>query len=309
MNILSEEQYAVLGFIAACNRSGYNPKAAEVMLWRKRPSPAPAEFRTVQRGPISSLGIMAQVSSVARMIDTLYPGPIAKLAAQFYDEGTSKELVKAAESVVDHLVYLGWLEKVAGSSEDSRLRLTDLGSALLRDREREAATEDDVSVVVLGNDDPLAYPLMVGQLASAGTGYLIDPYLKLDGLHTVVMNTQLTRVLVSPKTGKPAIAAMRTHLDSPSLARRVELRESTGLHDRYVFADDKNAFMLGTSLNGVGKTTTVLVPIPSPARESLRDTYERLWAEATLIGPQPVAEEQDEGDGDDCDGEEPAEPR
>ncbi|OBG00708.1 hypothetical protein A5773_04260 [Mycobacterium sp. 852014-52450_SCH5900713] len=312
MDILSEEQYAVLGFIAACNRSGYSPKAAEVTLWRKRPIPAPAEYRTFQRGPISSLGALGQVSALTRMIDTTYSQYVrsfAKLAGVFYDEGTSRELIKAAESVIDHLVYLGWLEKVTDSGEDSRLRLTDIGNALLRDREREAATEDDVSVVVLGNGDPLAYPLMVGQLANAGAGYLVDPYLKLDVLHMVVMNTHLTRVLVSPKTGKGVLPAMRTYLDSPSLARRVELRESGGLHDRYVFAEDKSAFMLGTSLNGVGKTTTVLVPIPSPARETLRDTYERLWEEATLIGPRPVSDEEEESDADDGGSEERQEPQ
>ncbi len=39
---------------------------------------------------------------------------------------------------------------------------------------------------------------------------------------------------------------------------------------------DVDVLTVGTSINGVGKTTTVVSPMPSPARESLRDEYERL---------------------------------
>ena len=44
---------------------------------------------------------------------------------------------------------------------------------------------------------------------------------------------------------------------------------------------------LGTSLNDIGHTTTVLTPMPSHAHEALRELYERLWTEATLVGRRP----------------------
>jgi len=34
-----------------------------------------------------------------------------------------------------------------------------------------------------------------------------------------------------------------------------------------------------------------MAPIPSPARESLRGEYGRLWAEAILVGPPPIEAE------------------
>jgi hypothetical protein len=208
----------------------------------------------------------------------------------------TKQLVKSAESIIDHMVRLTWLTKVTSSDEEPGLRLADLGFALLHDHERETMKED-VSVVVLEAEDPLAYPKLVGQLVNAGAGMLVDPYLKLDGLAGIVDITQLTRLLVSVKTGKPELAAMQTHLDSPRLSRRVEVRKSTKLHDRILLAEDRSVFTLGTSLNGVGSTTTVLSPMPLEAAAVLRDLYEQRWAEAELVGPQPVADEGD-GDGD-----------
>jgi hypothetical protein len=199
--------------------------------------------------------------------------------------------------VIDHLVRLAWLMAVTSSDEEPGLRLTDLGFALLHDHERET-TKEDVSVVVLEAHDPLAYPKLVGQLNNAGAGMLVDPYLKLEGLAGIVTSTQLTRLLVSVKTGKPELAAMQTHLDSPRLTRRVEVRTSTKLHDRILLAKDRSVFTLGTSLNGVGSKTTVLTPMPSEAGAVVRELYEKLWTEADLVGPRPVEDEQDALEGE-----------
>ena len=159
-----------------------------------------------------------------------------------------------------------------------------------------AESDQDISVVILGREDPLAYPILVGQLAAAGAGLLVDPYLKLHDLHTIVVSTQLTRLLVSGKTNnRSTVGAMQAYLDSSSLGRRIEVRSSTQLHDRVLVADDGDVLTLGTSLNGVGHTTTVMTPIPPPARESLLSEYGRLWEEATLVGP-PSRDEDDTED-------------
>jgi hypothetical protein len=317
VNVLSDEQYRVLAFVAACNRSSYNPTAKQVMLWRQNPEPAKAEYRTVEvpqiggglagLASLGALGALHQPSaSLSRMLDTMIGnqlGPVrdslASIMNQNYGIGTRtrRELVKPAETVIDHLIRLTWLEKATGSGGSSGLRLTELGRALLRDHEQESVTQEDVSVVVLEGQDPLAYPLLVGQLANAGEGLLVDPYLKLDGLNRIVVSTQLTRLLVSGKPGNGAeVAAMQTYLDSASLGRHVEVRASTELHDRILLADDGPVLTLGTSLNGVGRTTTVLTPMPSGAREVLRETYERLWENASLVGPQSDAENDDDGE-------------
>lgn len=209
---------------------------------------------------------------------------------------TRRELVKAAETVIDHLIRLTWLETVT-VSERTGLRLTELGRALLRDHVTDSVAQEDVTVVVLQSDDPLAYPLLVGQLAEAGEGLLVDAYLKLEDLHRIVISTRLTRLLVSGKpNNRSHVAAMQTYLDSSSLSRHVEVRSSTELHDRILLTDDGDVLTLGTSLNGVGRTTTVLTPMPSGAREILRQTYEQYWDNGVLVGPQPVEPEEDDED-------------
>lgn len=309
VNILSDEQYRLLVFVSACNGSSYNPSAQEVMLWRQNPEPAKAEYRTVEvPGAASSFAALASLnqpsSSIQRMMDTIMgdqlrglQNSVAAITSQYLTQPrTRKELVKVAETVIDHLIRLTWLETVTMSGR-SGLRLTELGRALLHDHGKDAVTQPDVSVVVLESNDPLAYPLLVGQLAEAGEGLLVDPYLKLDNLHRIVTSTRLTRLLVTSKRNDPEIAAMRTYLDSPSLARHVEVRSSTELHDRYLLSDDGVVLTLGTSLNGVGRTTTVLMPIPTEALATVRETYERIWENGLLVGPQlKDAERSDESE-------------
>jgi hypothetical protein len=311
VNILTDDQHRMLAFIAACNESSYNPTASEVMVWRDNPKPIPAEYRTVEDpgfpGSYGGLGL-AGPSVFSKMIDTSMRSVNSLMDSLVYrPPSTRRELVKAAETVIGHLIRLRWLEKVSGRGDDSGLRLTDLGRALLRDREREASTDDDVTVVVLGRNDPLSYPLMIGRFSAAGPGLLVDPFLKLEYLHDMVVQTGLTRFLVSGKPGKQqagVVDSMRAYLASPSIVRPVEVRASTGLHDRYLIADDGGVMTLGTSVNGVGKTTTVMSEMPATASNALRDEYAQLWAEAELVGPPPVEDEQLEDEGDQDDGDE-----
>ena len=321
MNILSDEQYRLLAFVSACNGSSYNPTAREVMLWRNYPEPAKAEYRTVKVDPpLAGLGGIGTLNTGAfaglgdlyrpggafqRILDTTLSAQMrsiqeslgATLGRHLTQPTTRQELVKEAETVIAHLIRLTWLEEVTTSGK-AGLRLTQLGRALLRDHEMDDVTQADVSVVVLESNDPLAYPLLVGQLAEAGEGLLVDPYLKVDGLHRVIQSTRLTRLLVTGKHNASEIAAMQTYLDSPSLARRIEMRSSTELHDRILLTDDETVLTLGTSLNSIGRTTTVLTPMPPTAGDVLRAKYEEIWDTGLLVGPQPdeVGEGQDDED-------------
>jgi len=95
--------------------------------------------------------------------------------------------------------------------------------------------------------------------------------LKLNDLHMILLSTQLTRLLVSGKHNEREIGALRTYLASGSLSRKIEVRSSTKLHDRVLLTNEGDVLTIGTSLNGVGRTTTVMTPIPRPAREALAE--------------------------------------
>ncbi len=307
VNILTDEQYQLLAFIAACNRSSYNPTEQEVMLWWDNPGPAEAEYRTVAVPSVlpdslfnSYQGLGGDVSalfsgsnSLSKMFETMIndqSGWITRLGRP----STRKEMVKPAETTIEHLVRLTWLEDV-GDDQSPGLRLTEIGRALLRDHEQDSAAHEDVSVVVFEPEDPLAYPLLVGQLANAGKGLLVDPYLKVGDLHRIAVSTQLTRLLVTGgPQNKRELAAIQTFLDSPRLDRRVEVRSSKDLHDRVLVAEDGSVLTLGTSLNGVGRKLTVLSPIPPPRHTVFRAAYEEIWNRAELVGPTPSEDEPDD---------------
>lgn len=317
VNILTDQQYALLTFIAACNRNSYDPTEEEVMLWWDNRQPAPAEYKTVEvqslfggpSGPLSSLSagsLFGTSESLSKMLETMVGNQSWSLGgpsgASFLPR-THRELVKPAETTLEHLVRLTWLEEI-GPDESPALRLTKLGHALLRDRERENTDSEDVSVVVLKADDPLAYPQLVGQLANVGEGLLVDPYLKLNDLHRIVVSTGLTRLLVTGvRNNQRELAAMQTYLDSPSLSRDIEVRCSMELHDRLLIADDEEEpiLTLGTSLNGVGRKLTVLSPVPSSEHSTLRDAYETIWENAELVGPE--YDEDEDLDDEDLDDE------
>lgn len=316
----------MLGFVASCNRSSYYPTVEHVELWRENPEPREAEYRTVEvERPADIAGHALAARSFSDSILGASPGsfrkftdsiaalqhiqPVARgiastMSAIMSGPTTYRKKVREAESPTEHLVRLKWLEEAAGTADDEPgLKLTDLGWALLRDREREGPADEDLTVVVLAKDDPIAYALLMKALSGAGAGMLIDPYLEVDILHQILVTTSLTRLLVrvpTNKNQKANLAAIETYLDSGRLYRTdIEVRMSSELHDRYVLSeDDGEVLMLGTSLNGVSKKNTVLISMPEPAGKATRKAYEKIWDTAELVGPQPAADE-DGAEGED----------
>ena len=137
--------------------------------------------------------------------------------------------------------------------------------------------------MVLGSDDPLAYPRLFGALSDLGPSLLIDPYLRLDQLHHVLANTEIDRVLITGlDSQKKNRVEISTYLQSVKV-RKLEVRSSLRLHDRLAFATDGRALMFGISMNGVGRKTTVLTSLPSTAATALRKEYEQLWNDGEVV--------------------------
>ncbi len=303
---MTDTQHQALSFVGACNRNQYQPTADQVVAWLASPAPADARYETRLRdGSGRGVAAFSGAGTLAAWASTDVLHAFRQALGASYRQGSilraidqaaralptlpTSERVKVAdaETAVAHLCRIGWLTEP--NEDEAVLQATPLGVALLREAERSDIDETDVSVVVLGREDPLAYPTLIDQLASVGAGLLVDPYLRLDQVHQVVVSTGLTRVLLSGKSAQFAVrAALSTYLDSPSLSRPVEVRGSCDLHDRLLLADDGKVYTLGTSLNGVGRTTTVFSPLPSVAAATLQEEYNRLWAAAELVGPAPA---------------------
>lgn len=193
-----------------------------------------------------------------------------------------RDMVGSTESTAEHLEYLGWVTNA------HTLRLTELGKALLHAAEIDEASQP--SVLVLDNEDPLAYVELLGMLSDVKDVLLVDPYLDASELLDLTRFTGVERVLMGDKdkSKRTRVAAFLAKVPDPE----VEVRSCSGLHDRMIIAGDGRVWMIGASLNTVSrrKSPTILAPMPSEAAETLRELAERQWAGASpLVQPAPEA--------------------
>lgn len=79
---------------------------------------------------------------------------------------------------------------------------------------------------------------------------------------------------------RPAIAAFVAQT-----SHDVEVRTTSGFHDRYVFVDGLACFHSGASFkDGAKKAPTTLTQV-TDAFVAVQTTYEQLWAQATVVQP------------------------
>lgn len=313
MQIITLEQHQVLAFVHACNRHGYAPTAEEIVNWLTSPAPLEAQYEKRKRQALSSLAfggdaskrIMQNLSFPAfdaltqAAMKSIDMDALAQFARQISGDALTHETVEVSpgETPVDHLVRIGWLTEIPRGESFSGLRVSDLGRALLADAEEGDAADEDDQVVVLGADDPLAYPTLIGQLSESGSGLLVDPYLQVDQLHHVVGRTEVDRILVSGKSHwKGDRTKMAIYLESVK-ERSVEVRSSINLHDRYLVPDAGPLLMLGASLNGVGRNTTVLTVLPDAAAEAIKRECQRLWEDSEPVATSTLMDVEDPQDG------------
>ncbi|KPM55666.1 hypothetical protein ACG83_10275 [Frankia sp. R43] len=200
-------------------------------------------------------------------------------------------LLGMRHSAVDSLLRMRWLYG------DSGLSLSSLGQAMLAEAERAEVEEPEAAavVVVLDREDPLSYPRLVGQLVKAGAGTLVDQYMNLEQFMMVLQDTALARVLLGTKTSARIQAEIKTLCASPAIPRSVEVRVATErVHDRFLVSDDDSVYTLGGSLSTVGKSTTVITPVPESGADGIRSRIEEWWKKAEIIAPIPVEEGEDD---------------
>jgi hypothetical protein len=176
MRMVSDTQHEILAFVEACNRNRYEPTLREVDAWLESPLPRDAVYKTRRRQKPWTANLpnqwMKPYENFGKQLTELFVSSAFKDALRSnaslrarpdvsrWLSGEYRVVVEPAESAIAHLVRIGWLEYVtdAAENDDGRLQITPLGQALLRQAEIGEADEEQLSVVVLGRDDVLAYP-------------------------------------------------------------------------------------------------------------------------------------------------------
>ncbi|MGW4833383.1 hypothetical protein ACWEOG_37700 [Amycolatopsis japonica] len=286
--VLDDDQADALVFIATANRGGYRPSRPEVQEWLSNPRPKrepriPPAARQKFRELLFQAGVSTTPTGHTREVVKAVLGwnPWPSLKPELVDEllGDAFPADIEVEGFIEHIVRLGWIE-----SEGDTLGLTPLGRALLRSQYTDDR-DDAVEAVVLGSNDELAYPKLIGRLVQAGNCLIIDPYLRLDQLAPILKATHVSRFLISENVREDERASMATLIDSGVAGHSVELRfASRGvLHDRMIIASNF-VDTIGTSMNTVGRVhPTVLVPLPELAADAMRGYAEEWWNAATIV--------------------------
>lgn len=244
-------------------------------------------FENFQANHASALARMIATSGISSLGDQLrsfgtflpgVPGEPAKYAPDIPVEG-----------FITHLIRLGWVES---TTETGALATTPLGLALLRTAEAVESEHDGPTTVILGQDDELAYPTLIGRISEAEAGLLIDPYLRLEQLLAVRAYTRIARVLTSRSVSEKDLVAMAVLINSGGSENPIELRAAAKgiLHDRMIVAASGGIDTVGTSLGTVGgKYTTVLSPLPEAVASEMRTKADFWWEQAEVLAVYPPA--------------------
>lgn len=268
VEVVDERTHRVLAYLDALNRHGVRPPRVLVNEFAESP-----EQKFTSESVFSAA---VQLRTVMSMFD---------------------ERLVASETFCQYMARLGWVNDDVAAAE-----LTPVGRALLKALNAPVLEEAsaDVFEVVLSPDNPFAYAQALNGLSSVEDALLVEPYFRLEQLMDVAAFDNVVRVLTGTRLKRSDYELLATGLASLLPERRLEVRRTADLHDRYLIpAGDGAVLMLGASLGGIGKNVSTMTTLGQVASQALRDAHERLWRDAehvepkqtkTLAPPAPVEE-------------------
>ena len=147
-----------------------------------------------------------------------------------------------------------------------------------------------------------ALPQMAGQAFGPGAAYdffkalrelvattessifLIDPYMDaetFDGYLSALPQRKGVRLLLTKYAENVRVAAEKFALQNSC---RIETRKSNFIHDRVIFVDGAQCWVLGASIkDAAAKKPTYLAPLPADITAQKVHIYEEIWNAATSI--------------------------
>lgn len=253
---------------------------------------------------LNNVGVQPRVEDVEAFAvsdpprETQYRSAFAALSV-FPSRLASKNVLAStkvanAEPVTPWLVQMHWLTVDVG-----RLAISDLGAALIAALRRSSPEwspeREGAGAIVLRPDDPFVYSELTRAISEAGAALLVDPYFKADMLEWLQNATQVTRLLLSAAKNEQAreVELISLFLDATREAPnagRIELRatKSSKLHDRCIVQEGGGVLLLGTSITGIGRHLSTIIPMPATAAIAVREEIDKLWGNAELVEAQSI---------------------
>ncbi len=177
------------------------------------------------------------------------------------------------------------LAKSAASSQNggSLEELNDL-VALAKERlELELELSGDTQIgLVFDTGSYSDFHKAIVQLASRATRSIriVDPYFAAEGFYSVAADAakQVRVEILTNRYLDSLLPAVRKHIAQYS--SDIEVREYKGLHDRLIFVDSDEVWLIGASIKDAGQKPSYLIPVHPDLAKLKRDIYDGFWTHA-----------------------------
>lgn len=119
--------------------------------------------------------------------------------------------------------------------------------------------------------------------SSTSSLFIIDPYFNGEAfdnyLSSVPANVNIR--IFANNYSKEVLAYIRKH--RTQFGSNIQLKSSSDLHDRLVFVDNDDCWIMGGSIKDAGKKPTYLIPIIQGLTKEKHNIYEKIWNQSKLL--------------------------
>lgn len=203
------------------------------------------------------------------------------------DEKTTLETLRATYAVhamVDGISYMALINALGTFNDDWLRGLTQIAQSLLKAESKSATEPEALSGirVYAPGDDYTFYRDLAGEIANAQTLVMIvDGYLDehVFDLYVKKIQTKVPVRMLSMKVDDDVEAIAKRF----GASRKIELRRSKQIHDRYLFID-KRGWVIGQSIKDAAREKpTYVIELAEPSLGAIREAHEAIWDAAAVV--------------------------
>jgi len=112
---------------------------------------------------------------------------------------------------------------------------------------------------------------------------IVDPYFNGEAFEAYLSTASpgLNIRILADRYSKDINAYVEKHV--AEFGTNIELRSSKELHDRVVFIDDEQAWIMGGSIKDAGKKATYLIPLATQIAIAKKAIYTEIWDRAKVV--------------------------
>lgn len=184
-------------------------------------------------------------------------------------------VIQPGQPVSAYLRELKWMD----GPKDGGF-LTRRGMDVLDSKSSVQPDEAVVAFSVIDPKSPFRYADVQFQYMDDRNDMLVDPYFRLDELKWALGKSRLRRIL----TSRSAAKSFDAFVHEPEIPVPFEVRylDDEQLHDRALTRLGGALLLMGQSTNGLGKTLSTFVEIPSFVCSEYVQALEKRWSRAQI---------------------------